>query len=96
MLTGLKSDNGAEVLIHIGIDTVNLKGAPFESFVKQGQHVKKGDKLGTVDIQQVKDAGLDPTVMVVITNTANYAAVDRITESKVEHGDQLIAVTVKE
>ncbi|MBW1225699.1 PTS glucose transporter subunit IIA, partial [Escherichia coli] len=72
------------------------KGAPFESFVKQGQHVKKGDKLGTVDIQQVKDAGLDPTVMVVITNTANYAAVDRITESKVEHGDQLIAVTVKE
>lgn len=93
---GLKSDNGAEVLIHIGIDTVNLKGAPFESFVKQGQHVKKGDKLGTVDIQQVKDTGLDPTVMVVITNTANYAAVDRITESKVEHGDQLIAVTVKE
>src|SRR5699024_11538156 len=66
---GLKSDNGAEVLIHVGINTVNLKGQHFESFVKQGQKVKKGDKLGTVDLDAVKAAGYDTTVMVVVTNT---------------------------
>ena len=62
---GLKSDDGAEILIHIGIDTVNLKGEHFESFVKQGQRIKKGDKLGTVDLAAVKEAGYDTTVMAV-------------------------------
>ncbi|MCP0887592.1 sucrose-specific PTS transporter subunit IIBC [Ligilactobacillus sp. WILCCON 0076] len=92
---GLKSDNGAEVLIHIGIDTVNLKGAHFESFVKQGQKVKQGDKLGTVDVTQVKAAGYDPTVMVVVTNTGNYASVDRVNVTEVKHGDNLVAVTIQ-
>ena len=92
---GLKSDNGAEVLIHVGIDTVNLKGQHFESFVKQGQKVKKGDKLGTVDLDAVKAAGYDTTVMVVVTNTMNYASVDRIDNTKVNHGDDLVAVTAR-
>ncbi len=90
---GIKSDDGAEVLIHIGLDTVNLKGEHFESFVKQGQRVEKGDKLGTVDLDAVKKAGYDTTVMVVITNTANYASVSRITDAGDKHGDDLIAVT---
>ena len=90
---GIKSDDGAEVLIHIGLDTVNLKGEHFESFVKQGQRVEKGDKLGTVDLDAVKKAGYDTTVMVVITNTANYANVQRITDAGDKHGDNLIAVT---
>ena len=90
---GIKSDDGAEVLIHIGLDTVNLKGEHFESFVKQGQRVNKGDKLGTVDLDAVKKAGYDTTVMVVITNTANYANVSRITDAGDKHGDKLIAVT---
>ena len=92
---GLKSDNGAEVLIHVGIDTVNLKGQHFESFVKQGQKVKKGDKLGTVDLDAVKAAGYDTTVMVVVTNTMNYASVDRVDNTKVNHGDDLVAVTAR-
>ena len=90
---GLKSDDGAEILIHIGIDTVNLKGEHFESFVKQGQRIKKGDKLGTVDLAAVKEAGYDTTVMVIVTNTNDYASVDRVQNDKVKAGDNLIAVT---
>ena len=90
---GIKSDKGAEVLIHIGLDTVNLKGQHFESFVKQGQRINKGDKLGTVDLEAVKKAGYDTTVMEIITNTANYANVQRISDAGVKHGDKLIAVT---
>src|SRR5699024_7932476 len=90
---GIKSDDGAEVLIHIGLDTVNLNGEHFESFFKQCQKVNKSDKLGTVDLDAVKKAGYDTTVMVVITNTANYANVSRITDAGDKHGDKLIAVT---
>lgn len=90
---GIKSDEGAEVLIHIGIDTVNLKGKNFTSNVKQGQHVEKGEVLGTVDVQGVIDAGYDPTVMVVITNTPSYANVQKIDGENKNHGDDLIAVT---
>ncbi|MDY4065310.1 MAG: sucrose-specific PTS transporter subunit IIBC [Ligilactobacillus agilis] len=92
---GLKSKDGAEVLIHIGIDTVNLKGEGFESFVKQGQTVKAGDKLGTVDLAKVKAKGFDPTVMVVVTNTNNYASVNRLNVTAVKHGDNVVAVTTK-
>ncbi|ASR42016.1 sucrose-specific PTS transporter subunit IIBC [Ligilactobacillus agilis] len=92
---GLKSKDGAEVLIHIGIDTVNLKGEGFESFVKQGQTVKVGDKLGTVDLAKVKAEGYDTTVMVVVTNTNNYASVNRLNVTDVKHGDNVVAVTTK-
>lgn len=92
---GLTSDDGAEVLIHIGLDTVNLKGQHFESFVEQGQKVKKGDKLGTIDLDAVKKAGYDTTVMIVITNTANYGSVKRLVDGQVNHGDDLIAVATK-
>ena len=92
---GLTSKDGAEVLIHVGLDTVNLKGEHFESFVEQGQKVKQGDKLGTIDLDAVKKAGYDTTVMVVITNTNSYAAVKQVTEGSVEHGDSLIALTSK-
>ena len=89
---GIKGDNGAEVLLHIGIDTVNLKGENFTSNVAQGQRVKKGDVLGTVDLAAVKNAGYDPTVMVIVTNTPNYKSVVRIDNSSVKHGENLIAL----
>ncbi len=89
----LNPTKGAEVLIHIGIDTVNMKGEGFTTDVKQGQHVEKGEKLGTVDLQTVIDAGYDPTVMTIVTNTANYANVERIDGENKNHGDDLIAVT---
>ncbi|MGX5378249.1 sucrose-specific PTS transporter subunit IIBC [Ligilactobacillus sp. LYQ135] len=92
---GISSNEGAEVLIHVGIDTVNLKGEHFETFVKQGQTVKKGDKLGTVDIDAVQKAGYDPTVMTVITNTANYAEVGHKKVDEIHHGDDFIKVVAK-
>lgn len=93
---GIKSDNGAEILIHVGLDTVNLKGEHFDSQVSQGQHVNVGDKLGSFDLEAVKAAGYDPTVMMVVTNTADYASVDRIDVVDVKHGDNLISVTKRD
>ncbi|APX73230.1 sucrose-specific PTS transporter subunit IIBC [Companilactobacillus allii] len=90
---GIKTSDGAEVLIHLGIDTVNLKGKFFTSNVKQGDTIKKGDLLGTFDIEKLKDAGFDTTVMVVITNTMSYGAVEEIKVSDIEHGDDIIALT---
>ena len=77
----------------MGIDTVNLKGKGFESSVKQGDKVKQGDLLGTYDYELVKKEGYDPTVMVVVTNTNDYAEVKRITNTEVKQNDNLIALT---
>ncbi|WP_138995374.1 PTS glucose transporter subunit IIA, partial [Larkinella sp. C7] len=62
---GLKSKDGVEVLIHIGIDTVSLDGKGFKQKVAANQEVKKGDVLGTFDSAVIKDAGLDDTIMVI-------------------------------
>lgn len=72
---GLKTADGVEVLIHIGIDTVNLAGKGFESQVVQGQQVKKGDVLGTFDKQVISDAGYPVTTMVIVTNTKTFKTV---------------------
>lgn len=90
---GIKTSDGADILIHLGIDTVNLKGKGFESSIKQGNKVKKGDLLGTYDYELVKKEGYDPTVMVVVTNTNDYAEVKRITNAEVKQNDNLIALT---
>ncbi len=90
---GIKTDEGANILIHLGIDTVNLKGKGFSSKVKQGDRVNKGDLLGTYDFKLVEKEGYDPTVMVVVTNTADYAEVKRVTGKEVKENDNLIALT---
>lgn len=90
---GLKTANGAEVLIHIGIDTVGLKGEGFETTRKYGELVKKGDILGTVDLEKLKQAGLDSVVMMIITNTDAYAAVEAIDLPKVDGGQDLLVVS---
>lgn len=66
---GLKMVNGLEILVHLGIDTVELKGAPFALDVKTGDIVRGGDKLGTIDLEKIKQAGKDNTVIVVVTNS---------------------------
>lgn len=71
---GLKRADGLEVLIHLGIDTVSLKGAPFEMLTKVGKVVKGGDPLVNVDWAQIKAAGLDNVVLVLITNTNDALA----------------------
>ncbi|WP_461216005.1 sucrose-specific PTS transporter subunit IIBC [Lacticaseibacillus sp. GG6-2] len=89
---GIKAADGAEVLIHLGLDTVNLEGKFFTSDVQQGDQVQQGDKLGTFDVKGITEAGYDPTVMVVITNTNDYGDVSRIDVTDVKAGDPLIAL----
>lgn len=69
---GLVTEYGIEVLVHIGIDTVELEGGYFTPYVKIGDKVKKGDALIKADFEGIKKAGYDPTVITVITNTADY------------------------
>ncbi len=69
---GLTGVNGEAILIHIGIDTVNLNGAPFNNLVNQGDTVKKGDLLLTFDIEAIKKAGYDVTTPFLITNAYDY------------------------
>ena len=92
---GIKADDGAEVLIHLGIDTVDLKGQYFTSKVGQGDHVNTGDLLGTFDYQAIANAGYDTTVMIVITNTNAYASVEPVTTPTVKPGDHLVALTAR-
>jgi glucose-specific phosphotransferase system IIA component len=65
---GLKREDGLEVLLHIGIDTVELNGKHFKSFVKENQTVKQNQKLIEVDIQKVKEAGYDPSIVCIFTS----------------------------
>lgn len=70
------SSNGIEIIIHIGIDTVKLEGKYFQAQVKQNDIVKKGDLLITFDIQAIKDAGYDVITPVIISNSADFQAVN--------------------
>ncbi len=89
---GIKSADGVEALIHIGIDTVQLNGKGFAAAVTQGQAVEAGDLLVAVDLDVVKAAGYDPTTVVVITNTAQFAAVLPAEGHQLAHGDTAIVI----
>ena len=91
---GLKTTNGAEVLIHVGIDTVTMNGDGFEAKVAQGDKVKAGDVLGTFDSNKIAAAGLDDTTMVIVTNTADYASVAPVATGSVAKGDAVIEVKI--
>ena len=73
---GITGDNGVELLIHIGINTVELKGEHFETLVKKNQHVDQGAELVHFDREAIKQAGYDNTVMVIVTNTNDFKAVE--------------------
>jgi PTS system beta-glucosides-specific IIC component len=90
---GIKTDDGVEVLIHVGIDTVRLKGEGFTVLVAKGDRVTRGEVLGTVDLEVIKAAGYDPTTMVVVTNTKNLTAVTPRTGEDVVVGDSVIDIT---
>ena len=89
---GLKTSNGAEILIHVGIDTVSMNGEGFNQKVAQGDKVKAGDVLGTFEAEKIAAAGLDDTTMVIVTNTADYASVTPVAEGAVAKGDAVIEV----
>lgn len=87
---GLKTKNGAEILIHVGIDTVSMNGEGFNQQVAQGDKVKAGDVLGTFDATKIAAAGLDDTTMVIVTNTADYVSVTPVAEGAVTKGEAVI------
>lgn len=92
---GIKRYDGLEVLIHIGIDTVSLNGAPFTLNTKLGKKVKGGDELVTVDWQQIKDAGLDDSVLVLITNSKTNMDAFDVDYKQANAGDVIGKVTAK-
>jgi PTS system beta-glucosides-specific IIC component len=91
---GIKSDDGVEVLVHIGIDTVQLQGRGFEAAVTRGQDVRAGDLLAVVDLDVVAEAGYDTTTLVMVTNTAQLRSVDPVESGNLAQGDTAITVGV--
>ncbi len=93
---GLKLDNGAEILLHIGINTVELKGRGFERFVKAGERVRLGQKLLSFDKQIIQATGYDPTVLVIVTNTAEMAVIETTKQTEITPQTNLFFMQVKE
>ncbi|MBT1181561.1 PTS glucose transporter subunit IIA [Bifidobacterium sp. CP2] len=89
---GLKTDDGVEVLVHVGIDTVKLNGDGFAVAVAKGQHVNAGDTLVTVDFDKVKAAGYSTTTVMTVLNTAALKSVTPKTGVDVKAGDEVIAI----
>lgn len=89
---GLVGENGVELLVHIGIDTVNLEGKYFSSKKAAGDVVKKGDVLIEFDIEKIKEAGYDVTTPVIVSNTDQYAIVEKTATGEVTKESNLIKV----
>jgi beta-glucoside PTS system EIICBA component len=87
---GLKSSNGAEVLIHVGIDTVKLNGEHFTAHIEAGAKVHKGQKLLSFDKEAIQAAGYDLITPVIITNTAEYEDITVLAEGTASTGDALL------
>lgn len=87
---GLTLDNGVEMLIHIGIDTVNLDGKFFEKHVNVGERLTKGQRIVSFDMQGIEAAGYDLTTSVIITNSNNYVAIGSTKDNHIETNSSLL------
>ena len=81
-----------EVLIHVGIDTVNMKGDGFTAHVNSGDTVKRGDLLLEFDIDKIKKAGYKTTIPVIVTNSDDYNEVKSLKTGPVKPGDEVLKV----
>ena len=88
------AENGAEILIHVGLETVKLNGRPFEKMVETGQRVKKGDLLLVADLAALKDAGLSTITPVIVHNAKNYATFNTFTGNTVTNHDVIIEMKI--
>ncbi|HEY2491606.1 MAG TPA: beta-glucoside-specific PTS transporter subunit IIABC [Paenibacillus sp.] len=91
---GITSDEGVEILIHVGVNTVRLKGKFFEKRVKEGDRVERGQLLLEFDIEQIRAAGYLLTTPVIVTNSSNYLDVLKTAEAEVQNQDYLLTVVV--
>ena len=89
---GLKSKNGTEILMHVGIDTVNLQGKYFSPQIKVNDEVKKGQLLLTFDSDKIKEAGYETTTPVIITNSKDFNSIQIENQSTTQHGNKLISL----
>ena len=90
----LKSDNGLDILLHLGIDTVELKGKPFDILVKEKDKVERGQLIGKMDIKQITDAGKDPTVLVLITSKDKVKDPVEPTVKETNFGDTVTSLSI--
>ncbi|PAE08168.1 PTS beta-glucoside transporter subunit IIABC [Terribacillus saccharophilus] len=91
---GITTDNGAEILIHIGMDTVQLEGKFFDAQVKQGDRVEKGQLLIEFDLESIQNAGFDITTPVVVTDVRGYNLVAATEEKQVKWGEPLLTLNI--
>lgn len=89
---GITTKQGIEILIHIGIDTVKLEGNCFHEVAKKGDTVKKGDLLLKFDLEKMKGAGIDPTTMIVVTNSSEYLEILPVKEKEVKAMEALLRI----
>ena len=90
---GIMADGGVEILIHVGVDTVEMKGDGFSPKVKEGDKVKKGDLLLEMDLDKIAAAGHPAVVITVVTNTDDFKDVEVVASGDVEPGADLIKVS---
>ncbi|MEI2364868.1 beta-glucoside-specific PTS transporter subunit IIABC [Niallia circulans] len=91
---GITSNDGAEILIHIGINTVQLNGQYYTPAVKQGDLVEQGDLLVEFDIDKIREAGYPVTTPVIITNTSDYTEIIETSEKMIEQSQKLLSVLI--
>ena len=91
----MTADCGAEVLVHVGLETVGLKGKFFKVHAKDGDHVKAGQLLIEFDPEGIKNAGYDLITPIVICNTDDFASVNPVAGGKVAAGDKIIGIEKK-
>lgn len=91
---GLKTSNGAEILIHIGMDTVQMNGDGFKAHIAQGDKVKKGQLLMEFDIEKIKKAGYPIITPVLITNSAAFASITPVEVAQIKNGDKIITTAI--
>lgn len=89
---GINTTDGAEVLMHIGMDTVNLQGKGFKTLVQKGQEVKAGDPLVEFNIKDIKAAGYEVTTPVVVTNSKKYESVNQVANGAVKVGQEILSL----
>lgn len=90
---GIQGIGEVEVLIHVGVDTVDMKGDGFTPKVKLGQKIKKGDLLLEMDLDKIAAANHPAVVITVVTNTDDFAAVEAVATGTVEPGADLIKIS---
>lgn len=89
---GMTTDEGIEILVHVGIDTVCLKGEGFRIFAKEGQRVKQGELLIEADIGKIKESGYEVITPVIVCNSDEYAQINGTTEQEIRVGDVILKI----